>query len=72
MHKMMHEKHKRQEQIKADQAALERIDETIRTNIQPCLVSNPCVPWNSQHFFACIRVYLGLLWRQPRLPGGSP
>jgi len=20
----------------------------------------------------CIRVYLGLLWRQPRLPGGSP
>jgi hypothetical protein len=39
MHKMMHEKHKRLEQIRADQAAVDRIDETIRTNIQPCLVS---------------------------------
>lgn len=41
MHGMLHEKHKRQEQIKADQAALDRIVETIRTNIQPCLVSLP-------------------------------
>lgn len=39
MHKMMHEKHKRLEQIRADQAAVDRIDETIRTNIQPCLMS---------------------------------
>lgn len=39
MHKMMHEKHMRQEQIRADQAAVDRIDATIKTNIQPCLVS---------------------------------
>lgn len=39
MHKMMHEKHTRQEQIRANQAAIDRIDATIRTNIQPCLVS---------------------------------
>lgn len=39
MHKMMHEKHRRAEQIRADQAAMDRIDETIKSNIQPCLVS---------------------------------
>jgi hypothetical protein len=38
MHKMMLEKHKRSEEIKADQAALEKIDATISTHIQPCLV----------------------------------
>lgn len=39
MHKMMHEKHVRHEQIRADQAAVDSIDATIKTNIQPCLVS---------------------------------
>ncbi|WIA31003.1 hypothetical protein OEZ86_001044 [Tetradesmus obliquus] len=37
MHKMMLEKHKRSEEIKADQAALDKIDTTISTHIQPCL-----------------------------------
>lgn len=39
MHKMLLEKHKRCEEIKADQAALDKIDATITTQIQPCLVS---------------------------------
>jgi hypothetical protein len=39
MHKMLLEKHKRSEEIKADQAALDKIDATISTHIQPCLVS---------------------------------
>jgi hypothetical protein len=42
MHGMLHERHRRQEEIKADQAAIERINETIRTNIRPCLV---CGVW---------------------------
>eukprot|EP00878_Enallax_costatus_P033225 GHUV01036626.1.p1 GENE.GHUV01036626.1~~GHUV01036626.1.p1 ORF type:complete len:161 (+),score=62.02 GHUV01036626.1:313-795(+) len=37
MHKMMHEKHKRMEEIKADTAALQKIDDTIGTHIMPCL-----------------------------------
>ncbi|KAF6256887.1 hypothetical protein COO60DRAFT_58208 [Scenedesmus sp. NREL 46B-D3] len=37
MHKMLLEKHKRCEEIKADQAALDKIDATITTQIQPCL-----------------------------------
>lgn len=38
MHKMMHEKHRRNEEIKADTAALQKIEDTINTHIQPCLV----------------------------------
>jgi hypothetical protein len=42
MHKMLLEKHKRSEEIKADQATLDKIDATISTHIQPCLVSAAC------------------------------
>eukprot|EP00879_Flechtneria_rotunda_P016473 GHRR01017238.1.p1 GENE.GHRR01017238.1~~GHRR01017238.1.p1 ORF type:complete len:140 (+),score=42.94 GHRR01017238.1:182-601(+) len=37
MHKLMLEKHKRTEEVKADQAAVAKIDETIKTHIEPCL-----------------------------------
>ncbi len=38
MHKMMLEKHRRTVQMKEDQAALEKIDDIIRTHVQPNLV----------------------------------
>lgn len=38
MHKMMHEKHKRLEEVKADTATLQKVDDTINTHIMPCLV----------------------------------
>eukprot|EP00775_Hariotina_reticulata_P009965 gene9965-10120_t len=37
MHKMMQEKHRRSEEVKADQAAVNKIEETMQTHIQPCL-----------------------------------
>lgn len=39
MHGMMAEKTKRQEQIRADEAELEKLDTMVRTHIQPNLVS---------------------------------
>jgi hypothetical protein len=38
MHKMMHEKHKRQARIKEDAVQIARIDETIASHIDPNLV----------------------------------
>lgn len=38
MHKMMQEKHRRSEEVKADQAAVNKIEETMQVHIQPCLV----------------------------------
>lgn len=42
MHARLAEKLRRQQERRADQAAIDRIDETIRNNVQPCLVGLGC------------------------------
>lgn len=54
MHKMLHEKHERQKQIKEDQARKIKIDETIGNHITPQLVCMPPCLWHSSmHAPAC-------------------
>ena len=59
MHKMMLEKKRRNEQILADQAAIDKLNKTIKEHVQPnmvhwdCMHDAQCTVWHSLNCWEC-------------------